>query len=355
MYLDLLDIYHLLLELTARQKNSVYHIYPNIFDIIEKIRDSQLKEITISIEEFHLINEAINTIEKLLSANGIEDGEKKDLINSLNIINTFICKYTGHNSDFSDRIDDKVKEIEFLKSKVSQLEKEKTLSGSITAKEIKEKEEEIEKYIKQLEHSETEKKELIKSYEAEKQRKNNDLEKDINKAFDALNDGASVINIEYKRLRNSYYIYGFLAFILMIYLCFSINNITGILRAQDTQMTYIQYISYYLPLAFCGTLIWICIIQMNRLQRQLIALADKIYRIKYLEGALKGLNNVEQDKKVIAGKTIEVLGKIIDRHLNNGLKDLDEINIKKEEDKDSNPIDEIIKIMKEYKELTTNK
>lgn len=248
---------------------------------------------------------------------------------------------------FISKIANKISEIEFLHDKINDLEKEKTVLKGLSEKEKIEKDNEIAKYKELLEKSEQEKKELISRAEEEKKRQEqirNDWNTNIENAFKALNDGAKSINDEYKRVQDSFYLYKYglvIDIILLgIYILFLIYFC---LKNKPTE--YIEFVPYHLPLLFFATLIWVCVSQMNKAQRQLIAFSDKIYRIKYLEGSLKGLNHVERDKEILAQKTTEVLSKIIDKHLNESFKSMDEKTIIKEEKKDSNEDINVIRIM----------
>ena len=314
--------------------------------------------IYISMEERNFLQNQIQILWEISKKESIKE-DKEKLIQALNIIAAFLNKDENNiQLSYNKKIKDKTIEIESLTDKVNQLEKEKALLNSQAVQENEAKAKEIEKYKKQLAQSEADKAALIKRYEEEKERQNklrDDWENNIKLAFEALNEGAKVVNDEYKRIKRAHLFYG-LGIVFSVSLLFLLVRYTLLsLYMHDEIMTYVQYIPYYLPLAFCGTLIWICIYQTNKLQRQLIALADKIYRIKYLEGALKGLNNVEQDKDLLYQKTIDVLDRIINKHLNESFKDMNEKNIEKEEDKDTYPVDNLIKLMKEFKEFGGNK
>lgn len=92
---------------------------------------------------------------------------------------------------------------------------------------------------------------------------------------------------------------------------------------------------------------------MNRAQRQLVVIADKIHHIKYVEGLLLALNSLSLNIDTSALKINETINKIIDNHLNISSNiNIEEDNLKKEEGKDSLPIDSIINLLKEAKELT---
>ena len=305
-------------------------------------------------EERNFLQNQIQILWEISKKESIKE-DKEKLIQALNIIAAFLNKDENNiQLSYNKKIKDKTIEIESLTDKVNQLEKEKALLNSQAVQENEAKAKEIEKYKKQLAQSEADKAALIE----EKERQNklrDDWENNIKRAFEALNEGAKVVNDEYKRIKRAHLFYG-LGIVFSVSLLFLLVRYTLLsLYMHDEIMTYVQYIPYYLPLAFCGTLIWICIYQTNKLQRQLIALADKIYRIKYLEGALKGLNNVEQDKDLLYQKTIDVLDRIINKHLNESFKDMNEKNIEKEEDKDTYPVDNLIKLMKEFKKFGGNK
>lgn len=346
-------------NLLAKHKEFIYQLYPQIYNVYAQIINIQNgSPIYISMEERDFLQNQIQILWEISKKESIKE-DKEKLIQALNIIAAFLNKDENNiQLSYNKKIKDKTIEIESLTDKVNQLEKEKALLNSQAVQENEAKAKEIEKYKKQLAQSEADKAALIKRYEEEKERQNklrDDWENNIKRAFEALNEGAKVVNDEYKRIKRAHLFYG-LGIVFSVSLLFLLVRYTILsLYIHDEIMTYVQYIPYYLPLAFCGTLIWICIYQTNKLQRQLIALADKIYRIKYLEGALKGLNNVEQDKDLLSQKTIDVLDRIINKHLNESFKDMNEKNIEKEEDKDTYPVDNLIKLMKEFKEFGGNK
>lgn len=346
-------------NLLAKHREFIYQLYPQIYNVYAQIMNIQNgNPIYISMEERNFLQNQIQILWEISKKESIKE-DKEKLIQALNIIAAFLNKDENNiQLSYNKKIKDKTIEIESLTDKVNQLEKEKALLNSQAVQENEAKAKEIEKYKKQLAQSEADKAALIKRYEEEKERQNklrDDWENNIKRAFEALNEGAKVVNDEYKRIKRAHLFYG-LGIVFSVSLLFLLVRYTLLsLYMHDEIMTYVQYIPYYLPLAFCGTLIWICIYQTNKLQRQLIALADKIYRIKYLEGALKGLNNVEQDKDLLYQKTIDVLDRIINKHLNESFKDMNEKNIEKEEDKDTYPVDNLIKLMKEFKEFGGNK
>lgn len=346
-------------NLLAKHREFIYQLYPQIYNVYAQIMNIQNgNPIYISMEERNFLQNQIQILWEISKKESIKE-DKEKLIQALNIIAAFLNKDENNiQLSYNKKIKDKTIEIESLTDKVNQLEKEKALLNSQAVQENEAKAKEIEKYKKLLTQSEADKDALIKRYEAEKERQNklrDDWENNIKRAFEALNEGAKVVNDEYKRIKRAHLLYG-LGIVFSVSLLFLLVRYTLLsLYMHDEIMTYVQYIPYYLPLAFCGTLIWICIYQTNKLQRQLIALADKIYRIKYLEGALKGLNNVEQDKDLLYQKTIDVLDRIINKHLNESFKDMNEKNIEKEEDKDTYPVDNLIKLMKEFKEFGGNK
>lgn len=331
-------------------------IYPKINETRRKLKSFDLISQSLTNDDFMFLLKETDFLKKTIES---EDVEKKQdtIINTLDFLSYLFSKTKSqsiNNSIYDKKIENTVYKIESLHTRIEELEKEKALLNSQAVQENEAKAKEIEKYKKLLTQSEADKAALIKRYEAEKERQNkirDDWENNINRAFEALNEGAKVVNDEYKRIKRAHLFYG-------LGIVFSVSLLSLLVRytilslyMHDEIMTYVQYIPYYLPLAFCGTLIWICIYQTNKLQRQLIVLADKIYRIKYLEGALKGLNNVEQDKNLLSQKTINVLDRIINKHLNESFKDMNEKNIEKEEAKDTYPVDNLIKFMKEYKEL----
>lgn len=340
--------------------NKLVKIYPKTNRIREILQEFSLIYQNLTYNDFSFLVQEIDALKKIIESKDIER-EQDAIVNILDFILYVISKTKSqsiNNSIYDKKIENTVYEIESLHTRIEELEKEKALLNSQAVQENEAKAKEIEKYKKQLTQSEADKDALIKRYEAEKERQNklrDDWENNINRAFEALNEGAKVVNDEYKRIKRAHLFYG-LGIVFSVSLLSLLVRYTILSLYMHVEiMTYVQYIPYYLPLALCGTLIWICIYQTNKLQRQLIVLADKIYRIKYLEGALKGLNNVEQDKNLLSQKTINVLDRIINKHLNESFKDMNEKNIEKEEDKDTYPVDNLIKLMKEFKEFGGNK
>ncbi|MDY3068927.1 MAG: hypothetical protein SOR57_04580 [Parabacteroides sp.] len=294
-----------------------------------------------------LSNSLVGYINKIISK--IKDKSISD--NDFDFIYTMISileDYIENNKNiYISKIERKLSEIEYLHERINDLEKERTFLNKLSEHDKIEKENEISKYKELLEKSEQEKNDLIARAEEEKKRQDqirNDWNTNIENAFKALNDGAKSINDEYKRVQDSFYLYKYglvIDIILLgIYILFLIY-----FCLKNKPAEYIEFVPYHLPLLFFATLIWVCVSQMNKAQRQLIAFSDKIYRIKYLEGSLKGLNYVETNKGTLAQKTTEVLSRIIDKHLNESFKSMDEKTIIKEEKKDNNEDINVIRIM----------
>jgi len=105
-----------------------------------------------------------------------------------------------------------------------------------------------------------------------------------------------------------------------------------------------------LPLPVVGALMWGFIFQMNRAQRQLVALSKSIHSIEYVQGLMLSINQLAPSIEDSIRRVNEALDRLIDNHLSEKEKDHEAI-ITKEEDKDKLPLDAIIKILKEAKGL----
>lgn len=327
----------------------IYSIYPEIFDIKRNTAELiENNDINILIDEYKFVSQYYYKLQNLLmklksdSRVNLSINEKNEMVRCCSVLNSFLNKLVNgvdsdiKNNDFA--IKQLLNEIKELRESNKKLNMEKIADSEKNIDLIKEKDKEIENNQERI-------KILNKELQDIKSDIINDWNINIENAFKALNDGAKSINDEYKRVKyiHSFYFLGLLFSCILLF--FLMKFVITSLYLHSEPVKYVEFIPYYLPLGFCGTIIWLCVSQMNKAQRQLIALSDKIYRIKYLEGSLKGLNHVEQDKKVLSQKTIHVLDKIIDKHLNESFKSMDENTIIKEEKKDNNEDINVIRIM----------
>lgn len=119
--------------------------------------------------------------------------------------------------------------------------------------------------------------------------------------------------------------------------------------------TFQEYFSVVLPIPIALVLLWGFVHEMNRAQRQLVILAKQIHEIEYVEGLLLTINKLSTNINESMTKVNNAIDKLLDNHIK--YKDdtlLDEILLKKEEQKDPKPHEETLKILKEVNELLSS-
>ena len=346
-------------DLVRSYGNFIYEIFPETDNLISGITKIQNDVVFMNYSSYVILDHNLQDVRSFFFGSKL-DANVSMLIGALNNIFEYVKKFIEAGvGSYKARVDEKISEINKLKEKIKNLEIEKIKLEESSQYDKSENEKIISEYNEQLRILEEEKKELIarEKEEKEKQKKEqdqirNDWNINIENAFEALNKGTQSISDEYKRVQDTFCLYKSWLKIDIFSLCiyvlfliyFCINN-----KPKE----YIEFIPYHLPLFFFATIIWLCVSQMNKAQRQLIAFSDKIYRIKYLEGSLKGLNNVEQDKNILSQRVIEVLNNIINKHVNDSFKEMAEKSIEREEKKDKNEFDDLPKLVKKIMEIVT--
>ena len=285
-------------------------------------------------------------LEKLNSENPeSKNGILANLSDSLRYIKTVISHPEHFNSN---KI---INSEEYYIEKIKELEnremilKETLISNknnSTNAKQTQEKLDKIEKELK-------EKKKQLEIKEKEEDAKNN-WETKINNTFLKLKDYLDPIEKEKSRLNNLYYAYLSLSIItlsiIIVVECIAIDKITS----QSGFPNLNDYLIIYLPIPITGLLMWGFVSQMNRAQRQLIIIANKIHSTNYIQGLLISINNLSPNIEDGITRINNALDKIISNHLNNNFIK-NESDLIKEEKKDNLHTDEIIKILKGAKEI----
>ncbi|MFK8056329.1 MAG: hypothetical protein AB8F78_09450 [Saprospiraceae bacterium] len=148
-----------------------------------------------------------------------------------------------------------------------------------------------------------------------------------------------------------FYLYGFLILIalgtiiaLEFYMFGKLNNALEFPRWRD-------YLTAMVPIPILGGLFWTFIVQLNRTQRQLLVTSKHIHQIKYIEGLLLATNSLSTDINDSIKRVNNAIDQLLENHLNTNLSgdSLNEQAIIKEENKDTVPIDTVIKLLKEAK------
>ena len=109
------------------------------------------------------------------------------------------------------------------------------------------------------------------------------------------------------------------------------------------------YISLLAPIPVLLALLFVFISQINRTQRQLVAISKYIHDIEYTEEIMQSINslsvNIEDSMKRING----AIDKLLERHLSCDLNYLEEAALQKQEDRDKDtiPVGQVTDIIKE--------
>lgn len=194
--------------------------------------------------------------------------------------------------------------------------------------------------------------------EQEELRKQDDkktkLQDQINNVFINLEKYTQPITDEQQRLLSLYETYKiaiFLLFIILIWYEFHTINRWRSLLVKD----FISYIPFYLPIPLFGTLLGVCIYQMNRAQRQLLLIAQQLHHITYIEGLLSALSSLSMDITEGANKVRSVIEQLINNYLKQNLESIDsKIDLALEKD-NVYDLDKTLNYLHKLKELFNSK
>lgn len=195
--------------------------------------------------------------------------------------------------------------------------------------------------------------ELIKKYkiELEENRKRDDAinnwKNKISEAFEGLEGPINRLVEEHKRLEWLYNVYKWSSAVLVIFLIIIEIAIYIKIVCSDAYPTWNQYLPIALPVPITLGLLWGFITQMNRAQRQMVVLSNKIHETKYTEGLLQALNTLSVDIGESMSKINDAISRLIDNHLHNmdSLR-LDEKDLSKIEKQNALPIEQIPELIK---------
>lgn len=232
---------------------------------------------------------------------------------------------------------------ELVKTQNKLNEKEKELREAL------EKKKELEVTRREL----TEQQKLVAQYKAEQQKakeKESAIENwkvKIKTAFGVLNDPINRLVEEHKRLEWLYNVYKWSSAVLVIFLIMIEIAIYIKIVCSDAYPTWDQYLPMALPVPITLGLLWGFITQMNRAQRQMVVLSNKIHETKYTEGLLQALNTLSVDIGESMSKINDAISRLIDNHLHNmDSMRLDEKEFSKIEKQNALPIEQIPELIK---------
>ena len=232
---------------------------------------------------------------------------------------------------------------ELVKTQNKLNEKEKELREAL------EKKKELEILRREL----TEQQKLVAQYKLEQQKakeKESAIENwkvKIKTAFEALKEPINKLNEEHNRLVWLYDIYKKSSIGLVIFLVIIEIIVYVKIVCSDNYPTWEQYLPMALPVPITLGLLWGFITQMNRAQRQMVVLSNKIHEIKYTEGLLQALNTLSVDIGESMSKINDAISHLIDNHLRNmDSMRLDEKDLSKIEKQNALPIEQIPELIK---------
>jgi hypothetical protein len=316
-------------------------------------KDSMLESLHRLFEENesrHIRNLVIEYLEPIFEKfNSDKFKSKKGLFVNLSESLSYIKTIIAHPEHFgSNKV---INSEKYYNEKIKELEhREMTLKDILISNEKNsENAQQTQLKLDNVERELKEKKKQLEIKEKEEDAKNN-WETKINSTFLKLKDYLAPIEKEKSRLNNLYYAYlglSIVTFIIIIIVeCIAIDKITS----QDGFPDLNEYLIIYLPIPITGLLMWGFVFQMNRAQRQLILIANKIHSTNYIQGLLISINNLSPNIEDGIVRINNALDKIISNHLNdNHIKN--ESDLIKEEKKDNLHTDEVIKILKGAKEI----
>lgn len=185
--------------------------------------------------------------------------------------------------------------------------------------------------------------------ELEEKRKQEDAQKNwsekIESTFKNLSSLLEPISKEYSRLSTLYRIYMILSGVIITLLITLEIILCTSLAQESTYPKLLEYLPYYAPIPISGALLWAFIVQMNRAQRQLIILAERIHHVKYIEGLLLSLNTLSPNIEDAVKRINNAMDKLIKEHLSSQNIIHNEENIINEERKDALPVDIVVKLI----------
>lgn len=329
-------------SMNSSQKN-------NFLELINFFRDfSSFKHINVANS---IKNKLQPEYERLRSLSKISNN---DLEKSNNILKQFYENLSSNNLLETEHYSNSEK---YYNNRIEKLEKRELELKSILArnqnenKEQKKLSEETRKKLLDIENELNQKKRELEIKQKQEDAKS-DWEQKINDTFTQLKDYLKPIEQEHNRLNVLYYVFAGLSILTVIIISIIEINAVYKLASNEDFPNFEQYLMLFLPLPIAGALMWGFVFQMNRAQRQLIAISNNIHNINYIQGLLISINNLSPDINDSILRINKALDKIISNHLKNK-PIISESELLKEEDKDKNStvdLDKLLKIIKSVKE-----
>jgi len=312
---------------------------------IDFIIGDELENLHDSLSSAHNENDTDKALELILEIHG----EVLRINLEIKNLNKKSSKVYNSEDFYSKQIAELIKQKEKLNK---ELQNQKKVAGKSV--------EEVEQHkdiLKEKETSILDAQNQIKQYqlELEKKKKNDNIitewEGKIKSTFLYLDNCISPIKDEHKRLNKMFKVYSFFS-VLAVVSIISLEIIIFLKVQENTAFpNWKNYLAAIIPIPVVGGLLWAFTVQLNRTQRQLVLLAKHIHEIKYIEGLLLSINSLSLDINDSTKRVNLAIDRLLENHLSSGPQRINEEEIIKEENKDSVPMDAVLKILKEAKGL----
>lgn len=353
-----LNLYLDIIKKNVHESKFDMEVYNIGLMIVEQLDGNYLYFQTVSfIEQMQYILEQY--IETIKSSKANNEEKQKALIGIKHIFHSIHQKINEENKNSINNYNSE----KYYKTQIATLEKrEKELNEKISMLEP-----ELSKTQQQRKEAEIHLKELatelsnVKQYmqqvrqEQDEQKRRQDaqeeLKTNIKNAFNELNEYSTPIETEKRRLNCMFIIYALLSIVTLTILIVYEYKFIGRFNNQYIPNTWIGYLPFYLPVPLCAGLLWVFIFQMNRAQRQLILLTDKLHHIKYIEGLLLAINTLSLNPSDGALKIQQTINSIIDNYLRHQQSIIDP-QIQKELSQDQIDLKLLTDFIREIKGLT---
>lgn len=174
----------------------------------------------------------------------------------------------------------------------------------------------------------------------------------IKDTFELLRGCTTDLEKEYEKADTEYhlFLYGLIipSIILLIWLC---KLYSFIISSQTPISDWMCFLPYYLPVPIFIALFWLLIVQKNRAGKISIALSERLYQIKYLEGLLMTINRLSSNSQDAIETISKSLDKMVNAFLNKVSKEpMDELRIEAIEKNELNE-DSYLKIIDKLTDL----
>lgn len=135
----------------------------------------------------------------------------------------------------------------------------------------------------------------------------------IRESFQLLRECTIDLEKEHEKADTEYHLFLYSLIIPSIILLIWICNLYGFIINRPSSITdWMEFLPYYLPVPIFIALFWLLIVQKNRANKISIALSERLYQIKYMEGLLMTINRLSSNSQ----DAIETISKSLDKMVN---------------------------------------